>query len=375
MSTSLIKQHVDSIDGLRGIAILMVVYQHTLATAVGTVLTSDFGLTYPYIVANGWMGVGLFFMLSGFVLALPYFSSVRSLETSADFRGYYRHRALRLFPLFVFMAMVSYLLGLTRGFDYLTSLALVLTTTSMFTVSEFFPRINGSFWSLMVEIWFCVLFPFLIWALMRYRVVFIVLPIMLVAVGLRIAGAYFSFHDVHINPMKDFFVARTDDFLIGMLIACLYARQKLPERFGALMFFGGCAMIVATAVLWDLRMQGILPPFWIACFNNLSQVGFGLVLISVLQPGWPRALLSLWWLRILGAMCFSIYCWHELLITRELKLSPFSLTLQLQFWFLLILLSSLTYRFIEFPHSRSLLKLFRLESPGGHAEPKYTNAS
>ncbi len=197
------KEYLGSIDGLRGVAILMVVYQHTLATPISNWLTSRFGLDYPYIVANGWMGVGLFFMLSGFVLALPYFANVRRLESANDFQAYYRHRAMRLLPLFFFMAIISYLVLAAQGYDYPVSLGLTLSTTSMFTSSEFFPRINGSFWSLMVEIWFSVLFPLLLVMLQRYRWVFVILPVLLIAIGLRVAGAYFPFADVHTNPVKD----------------------------------------------------------------------------------------------------------------------------------------------------------------------------
>ena len=360
MNKSHSKVHLDSIDGLRGVAILMVVYQHTLATAVGNVMTGSFAFRFPYVVANGWMGVGLFFMLSGFVLALPYCSNMRTMETVSDFRGYYQHRAMRLLPLFVFMAIISYLVGAARGFDRLGSLLLALSTASMFTSSEFFPKINGSFWSLMVEIWFSGLFPFLLLALLRYRIVVVVLPILVMASIVRIAGAYFPFFDIHTNPVKDFFVARVDDFLVGMVLAYLFAKQRLPQYRSSLMFVVGWATIIATAFLWDLRMQGIVPQFAVAFFNNLSQVGFGLILVSVLQFGWPRVLVSIWGLRVLGAMCFSVYCWHGLLITPTLRLEPLDLIAQFEYWCVLILLSSLTYRFIEFPHERSLAKLFRL---------------
>jgi len=176
----------------------------------------------------------------------------------------------------------------------------------------------------------------------------------------RIAEAYFPFCDIHTNPLKDFFVARVDDFLVGMILAYLYAKQRLPQHGSSLMFVAGWATITATAFLWDLRMQEIVPQFAVAFFNNLSQVGFGLILVSVLQSGLPRALVSIWGLRVLGAMCYSVYCWHGLLITPTLRLEPFNLISQFEFWCVLILLSSLTYRFIEFPHERSLAKLFRL---------------
>ena len=369
------KEYVAAIDGLRGVAILMVVYQHTLATPISNWMTHTIGYSYPYIVANGWMGVGLFFMLSGFVLALPYFANIRRLENANDFKNYYRHRAMRLLPLFVFMAIVSYLVSAARGSDYPQSLALTLTTASMFTTSEFFPRINGSFWSLMVEIWFSVLFPLLLMALQRWRYAYVALPVILISISMRIAGAYFPFVDVHTNPVKDFVVARLEDFLVGMLIAYFYAHRKLPQHRGGLMFVAGWMTIVFTAYLWDLRMQEAIPLFWVAGFNNLSHLGFDMILISVLQPGLPRAWLGVWGLRVLGAMRYSLYCWHGLLVTRNLQLSPFDLELQLQFWFLLILLSSLTYRFIEFPHERSLAKLFRLGSFGGSAGMERTDAS
>jgi len=359
------KVHLDALDGLRGVAILMVVYQHTLATAVGNVVTGSFGFRFPYVVVNGWMGVGLFFMLSGFVLALPYYSNVRTMETVGDFRAYYQHRAKRLLPLFVVMAIISYLVGAARGFDRFGSLLLALSTASMFTSSEFFPKINGSFWSLMVEIWFSVLFPFLLLALRRFRLVIAVLPILVLAILVRTAGAYFPFGDNHTNPVKDFFVARIDDFVVGMILANLYAQKKLPQHRNGMMFVAGWMTIVITAFLWDLRMQGIVPLFVVAFFNNLSQVGFGLILVSVLQSGWPRVLVSIWGLRVLGAMCFSVYCWHGLLITPTLQMEPFNLVAQVEYWCALILLSSLTYRFIEFPEERSLAKLFRLAARVG----------
>ena len=375
MKTLKDKVYIGAIDGLRGVAILMVIYQHLLATPISNWLTRYGGFSYPYIVANGWMGVGLFFVLSGFVLALPYFTNARRLETKNDFRAYYQHRAMRLLPLFVFMAIISYLVGAARGYDHLRSLALVLSTGSMFTASEFFPKINGPFWSLMIEIWFSVLFPFLVLALQRYHWAKVVIPTLLIAISWRIAGAYFPFVDTHINPVKDFILARLDDFLVGMLIAYCYARQTLPVHRSGLMFVAGWLSIAVTAFLWDLRMQNLIPVVCVAFLNNLSQIGFGLILISVLQPGWPRAWLSVWALRVLGAMCFSVYCWHSLLITPVLWSNPYDLELQLQFWVSLILFSALTYRFIEFPQERSLAKLFRLDAVEGDAKLERPHAS
>ncbi len=145
------------------------------------------------------------------------------------------------------------------------------------------------------------------------------------------------------------------DGLRGIAILMVVYQQR-----SSLMFVAGSKSIFATAILWDMRMQGNVPRYVVPFFNNLTQFGFGLILVSVLQTGWPRALVSVWGLRVLGAMCFSIFCWHGLLITPALRMAPFNFMVQLEYWCVLILLASMTYRFIEFPHERSLAQLFRL---------------
>lgn len=358
-----LQSRLSAVDGLRGVAVLLVVYQHAYATAVSKWLMDATGLKFPYLVANGWMGVGLFFVLSGFVLALPYFTGARKMAELEDIKSFYAHRAKRLFPLFLFMAFVSYGFALAAGHSYPLSLFLSLTTTSMFTASEFFPTINGPFWSLFVEIWFCALFPFLMMAVLKHGVWRVGVVVLLIALVIRGFGAHVSFIDIHINPVKDFILARMDDFFVGMTIAWLYAKGRIAGGGWRWVVVGLCSLL-ASALLWDIRLQGRLPLLVVPFLNTLAQVGFGSLLVAAIseRSSVPRAL-SVFPLRVMGIMCFSLYLWHGILLRPAFYADLWTLGKQIEFWGLLFVLAAFTFRYIEFPRAPSLRTLFKVAKP------------
>jgi peptidoglycan/LPS O-acetylase OafA/YrhL len=340
---------INSLDGLRGFALLLVIYQHSLATAVSGSLTSKFpDLDYAWIIANGWMGVSLFFILSGFVLALPYLQGNRSMANMDDAKAFIKHRAGRLIPLFLFMAFVSYAMRMADGHHFFKSLFLSITTLSMFTVKEFFPRINGPFWTLAIELWYSAAFPLIIYLIYKKGLKSVMLYIFVIALVFRIPGAYFEFGNYHINPLKDFFLARFDDFLVGILIAYLFTKGKLPS--GKWLYFTFAIPLLIACVLWDLRVQNKLPLMVVPFINYLAQIGFGSLIVLALANGSVIAkVFNLYAFRLLGVMCFSLYCWHGLLITQDYVDNPFYGSRIAEFWILLLILSAFTYKYIEFP--------------------------
>ena len=102
------------INGLRGVAILAVIYHHFfiptswLASPIAT-------MAHPLnaLFENGFTGVNLFFLLSGFVLYLPYANGSRRVETWRDARGFYLRRLGRLMPLYYLAALVLIILAAT----------------------------------------------------------------------------------------------------------------------------------------------------------------------------------------------------------------------------------------------------------------------
>ena len=87
-----VRQYYPALDGLRGVAILMVVIFH------------NFGFTHYFFF--GWLGVDLFFVLSGFLITEIL---LRTVGTPGYFRNFYLRRILRIFPLYYLLLIICLL--------------------------------------------------------------------------------------------------------------------------------------------------------------------------------------------------------------------------------------------------------------------------
>lgn len=93
-------QHVTALDGLRGLAVLAVMFHH---------LVPNFqSLRLEKVADFGWIGVDLFFVLSGFLITGIL---VDSKDQSNYFRGFYWRRVLRIWPLYYGLVLLVYLIG------------------------------------------------------------------------------------------------------------------------------------------------------------------------------------------------------------------------------------------------------------------------
>lgn len=343
---------IPQIDGLRGLAILAVIYQHAFSHGVGQALAAH--QVFPYLADDGWMGVSLFFILSGFVLARPFITDPRRLCDRDNLLIFYQKRARRLLPLFAIGCFVGYLVNHTS----FSSLLLALTTMSMFTASDFYPQVNQPFWSLMLEIWFSILIPVLIIAATRFGYRRVLAIAIAVALLVRLVGTQLPFATVLQNPVKDSVLGRIDDFMIGVVVARLYVGGQLRET-PRWLFALGIMFVVVSALGWDLTLQGNLPAATRAFLNLATSSGFACVLMSCLGERSRGAVLLSWRpLRVAGAMCFSLYCWHYWVMQAT---NPNSLQIKAGVTFLLITagVSLLSYKFIEFPRTtwRTLMRM------------------
>jgi peptidoglycan/LPS O-acetylase OafA/YrhL len=147
-----------------------------------------------------------------------------------------------------------------------------------------------------------------------------------------------------------------------MVVAKLYRDGHLREA-SQWLFVPGVAVVVLTGIAWDLIAQGITPRWVGGALNLVTSTGFACVLISCLAPQSGTRRATSWRpLRVVGAMCFSIYCWHFLVLQVS---NPNSLEISRVGLFLLTTagITILSYRFIEFPQKtwRALLMLRRNE--------------
>jgi peptidoglycan/LPS O-acetylase OafA/YrhL len=341
----------EDIDWLRAIAVLAVVAFHFEAPAV-------FG---------GFVGVDIFFVISGYLITGIIQSEVKSGTFS--FARFYERRVRRLLPaLYAMVALTAipslhYLLTSER-LEFFRSVAAVVTFTSNF----FFWLQTGYFdhaavekpllhtWSLAVEEQFYLALPLLLWALLRHgRSGRLRLPIALIAASVasfalcvwlmktdRSAAAFFM------SP------PRAWEFLIGGIIAV----EGFPSlrNLRAQQIARGIALVLLAIPIFSLR-QG---PGFPGVNALLPCIGAAMLIWSGIGvPTQTRGRVSfLNVVKFFGKISYSLYLWHWPLFTFA-RFSRSSLVLdafdKVALFALTVAISYLSWRFVEQPFRRGSL--------------------
>lgn len=146
------------LDLLRAVAILLVMYSH--AQMLGVVSADD-------VVARfGWMGVDLFFALSGFLICGQLFRAMAAGHP-ADAGGFYLRRAFRTLPAYLVVVALYFAVPGWREFQPIQPLWQFLTfTENLFFVPDH-TKAFSHVWSLCVEEQFYLVAPFVVWLLAR----------------------------------------------------------------------------------------------------------------------------------------------------------------------------------------------------------------
>ena len=169
--------NIAAIEGLRGVAVLWVVLFHFLV--VREVKLSDPWIdlirsTRPLhtIIGNGYLGVDLFFLITGFLLTLPWWRSALQGVAPPSAREFYRRRVLRIVPAYYVQLVVMFglVLPLLMGWDYFRrdvnfvsfNIAAHLTFLHYTTpASSASMTVNGALWTLTLEAEYYLLLPLL----------------------------------------------------------------------------------------------------------------------------------------------------------------------------------------------------------------------
>ncbi len=298
-------EFIPEIDGLRFFAILPVVILHATYQAVahthpGKAYDPQWGEhsanTLVQFFATGWIGVQIFFVISGFILGLPFARYYLSQGPRVSLRRFYMRRIKRIEPPYIICLTFAWLIGhnLMRKLPhYLAGL-----TYSHQIIYHAKNTILVPAWSLEVEVFFYLLTPCFCLAfalrpawLRRASFMAFILGYSLWAT--HILSAYRSF-DSTLPMMLQFFAA-------GMLLADLYVCDCFPRTrhvawdIGALL---GAAGLVYAAAGNGWRFYWLAPVFIMLLFAGAFQ-GSLLNRFVRLRP-----------VTIIGGMCYSIYLWH-----------------------------------------------------------------
>lgn len=336
------RHRLDVIDGLRGIAILVVVAYHAWLVLGQRLEVQVAGVTLSlqFIAVTGFLGVDLFFFLSGFCLFYPY--ARRRFEGGRELtlRYFASRRALKIVPSYLLALTVFALLYHDKfaswGDDAGHYAAHLLFIHPWFATT--FDSISGPFWTLGIEVQFYLLFP-VIAASLRDRPVTTYLGIMTLATAYRLsliatqhAGSFYA-----VNQLPAFI----DIFVSGMAAAyvVVWLRTRFPEQVARQRLTAAAAAAVLCAVvayaLFEVAQSPVVQSTG-AFFEWQSRYRptFALVLIAIAvcstlaAGGWQRLLANPLFL-FFSAISYNLYLWHlEIFVwCRDLNLAPWLVNL------------------------------------------------
>jgi peptidoglycan/LPS O-acetylase OafA/YrhL len=322
-----------ALDGLRGIAILLVLLRHATQPIVehhGTLLRiGSWDLATPLI--NGWMGVDLFFVLSGFLITYHLLMRWPSQFTGSFMARYWAKRVLRTFPAY-FAAVFVALCGVIPLFEASSdNLSYTFFVHFLFLQDYLGSDLVAAFWSLGVEEKFYLLCPLVLLSIRRLTsrsqlivlAALAVLPTVLRAVTLDSSYAEIINYPAFFWNVRSPFHLAMDGLWTGVICALIYANESLR---GAIKKFNLHHVgNVCLALLFCLMIP-------IAWFDDgwyysstivlaLLAIAFsGLLLSSIVERTWITMMLSSAWLRAISTISYSVYLVHLMLVPLALHL-------------------------------------------------------
>ena len=330
------------IDGLRALAVLSVVLYHA----------------YPTVFTGGFIGVDIFFVISGFLISSIIFGSLeRGIFSFVDF---YSRRIRRIFPALILVMISCYAAGsLILYPDEFSQLGKHLIAGSTFISNMVLWKESGYFnvmadskpllhlWSLGVEEQFYIFWPLLAWLCWRGRLGFVALTLLALA-----ASFLTNIYLIKIQPISAFYLPTTRfwELLCGALLAWLSLHKTDwlatgTARAGNTLSLLGLALL---SVGYSYINKGSAFPGWWATIPVLAAV--------LLIAAGPTSLINRYLLgnRLsvnLGLISYPLYLWHWpllcfLAISRGEQASVGARAIAVA---TSVLLAWLTYRFIEVP--------------------------
>jgi peptidoglycan/LPS O-acetylase OafA/YrhL len=324
-------KHLPALDGVRGLAILLVLVSHLMLFNDKT--GSRFGDSLSQIRGLGWAGVDLLFVLSGFLITGILYDT---LHDPRYFRSFYMRRFLRIFPLYYgflfFLLILGYWMHFAWGGRQYVLLTYMQNTTLWFPVTDFHPGAWADldhFWSLAVEEQFYLFWPLMVFFVRgRRQLITLALALSGVALLLRIAMVLHG-----ASPLTIFMLTpcRMDTLLLGGCAALVIRGDDnwLPRRWMIPIALVATAVVVGYT-LWypgsDMRTG-----FFGATFGYLViALGCVAVLLASLDTASFAHRVFRWrFLRSLGKYSYGIYVLHIFvaylvgtLVSRALGASP-----------------------------------------------------
>lgn len=303
--TAPLSLHISELDGVRAIAIWMVLIGHLYWGFSVPPDTYDGMPRLIYqVISHGWLGVDLFFILSGFLISGIL---IDSKQKKNYFRTFYWRRVLRILPIF-------YLCIFVMSFFYGNAAYFLLSVLFLANFAEGFgvqtPHGPGVFWSLCVEEHFYLLWPFLVRYLSRRNLTILAVLIVAITPALRWLGVIRGMSiDMEVYSYSWF---RFDGLAMGALLA-IWTRSRLATLRNSLCLAG--LMVIGSGVIAIVGLPyGIMGKTAVGVGLRYTQVilVFGAFILAViaLRGTLATSLLRTKFTDLSGKLSYCLYLVH-----------------------------------------------------------------
>lgn len=349
------KDYRPEIDGLRAIAVMMVVGYHA----------------FPELIPGGFVGVDVFFVISGYLISNIIFKELQ--RGKFDFLDFFSRRIRRIFPALILILIACLIVGwfLLWAEEYL-QLSKHTLSAATFTSNIIFWLEAGYFdnaaevkpllhlWSLAIEEQFYLIWPLLVW-LFTLRRIHLLAPI----IALGATSFLLNIWLIRTSTISAFYLPlpRSWELLLGGFLA-LITNPLAAHNSATLSWFQdkvlnqawlyrtctiiGPSLLILSPYLIDKTK--VFPGFWAL----IPTFGAACVIFSASTSLFNRHVLSSRLLVWLGLISFPLYLWHWPLLSfaRIAQNDVPSTTIRIFLVGISIVLAWLTYHFVERPFRR-----------------------
>ena len=296
----------EEIDGIRGISVIFVILYH-----------ADI-----YIFGGGFIGVDIFFVISGYLISNIII--IEHAKQKFNLRNFYERRIRRILPALFLVYFVSIILSVILFYpDFLISFTKSLVSSIFFVSNFFFIFETGYFntnasvqpllhtWSLSIEEQFYLFFPLMfLFSVKRNLFTFscLLLTIISFLVCYRL-GFYFR------NANFLFSISRFWQIFVGVIICILLKRKEIKFNIYLNNFFSILGLILIIYSLYRCNLNYYPKTSYPGIISIIPIIGISLILISNEKKNLVFKILKFKFLVITGLISYSLYLWHQPIIS------------------------------------------------------------
>jgi peptidoglycan/LPS O-acetylase OafA/YrhL len=331
------------IDGLRALAVLSVVVFHA----------------FPSWLQGGFIGVDIFFVISGYLISTIIFQNLN--QNTFSFKEFYARRIRRIFPALILVLSASYIFGwfalfadeykqlgkhMAAGAGFIANFIFWFEVSYFDNSADTKPLLH--LWSLGIEEQFYIVWPFLLWVAWKRK-----LNLFIVSSILAAASFYWNVQGVRLDTTASFYSPQTRfwELLCGSVLAwvAVYKHDAWVALQTKLLahWLSWIGLLLLVFGFWYIHKGLSFPGVWAV----VPVMGAGLIIAAGSGAWINQHILSNKLAVVFGLISFPLYLWHWPLLSfaRIIESETPSRGIRICAVALSIVLAWLTYRWIERP--------------------------